>query len=168
MITEQPLPQHPGPPWPLQPVSRSLDAIVADIRDANDHAVQTITKVRADADEKIHALKVTAARLAKERDRLDGENSALVAAAFVLVADNIRREEALETRVAAAANKAEAQARIINGLEGLLDDNLTESRRLWTHLQRLIGENERLRSELDDAVTRLDAVGRRRGFRRKH
>lgn len=148
--------------------ARPLADIVTDLRDVSGHATKVLTDVRADADEKIHALKVTAARLAKERDRLDGENSALIAAAFVLVADSIRREETLQARIAAAANKAEAQVRIINGLEGLLDDNLAESRRLWTHLQRLIGENERLRAELDDVITRLDAVGRRRGFRRKH
>jgi hypothetical protein len=123
-------------------------------------------------EERLHGLKVTAARLAAERNEarqaglnLQLENCALVAAAFTLAADGIRREEELQAALARANGKAAAQVRIITGLEGLLADYYSENWRLGEHVARLASENGQLRTELDDDATRDAANGRRKFWR---
>lgn len=198
MITDQQLPQHPGPPWPL-PTAAGIPAItsftVDDVHDLERHARHTVDAVRAEAAERIHSLSVTAARLAEERDAardagadLDRENSALVAAAFVLVADGIRREEELQDRIATAEaardearrerNIARANERVSDEITAAMRRDLYEKHLELRHVSEQFadatGEIARLQTELDATTTALAEANARlaqaakRRFRRRH
>lgn len=184
-LTEQPLPQHPGPLWPLQttPVIPAITSFtVDDVHNLELHAREALAAVRADAAEQIHSLTVTAVRLAEERDRVQRENSALVAAAFTLVADGIRREEELQAALATVEserdqarrdrNIAIANARISDemtaAMSRTLDDKHLELRRVCDQFADAHEEISRLQTELDAATTKPAQVERRGRFRRSH
>lgn len=196
MILDQPLPQHPGPPWPL-PTADGIPAItsftVDDVQDFEQHARKSLETVRADADEQIHSLRITAARLAEERDearreadrqRLRGDG--IEAGALALTADHIRREDALQARVTAAEadrdearrerNVAKANARISDEITAAMSQDLHEKhlelRRTCEQVVGATGEIARLQTELDATTTALAEanvqLAAKRRFRRRH
>ena len=98
------------------------------------------------------------------------ENAALTAATFVLVADSIRREEALTAEVAKARGEARMFERISNELQDALDDEHLDNRRSCEELARLAGENRRLLTavaELDELKRGVAQAAGRRLFRRR-
>lgn len=165
-ITDQSLPQQPGPLRLLPAVARSLDAIITDIRSANDQAVDTITAVRTDADEKIRALEVTCVRLAADLERERTRANGLQAAGEALVADHLRREEQLQKELSRAGAENTAQQRVNLALQGHLDDANREGHRQRERNSRLVQANEELRVENSALQADLAQAGGRHRFRR--
>lgn len=142
------------------PAVRSLDSIVEGLRCIHEHTVQAADAARATADERIHALEVTAARLAEDlaearQAALEQQQRADLAEAAGIdavnaVAAGILREEALEARIVALGQRAE---RVRAAYEKELGDRYKDFRIVCGQRDALLVDNERLRAELDAAQT---------------
>ena len=123
--------------------------------------------------ERLHALEVTAARLAAERDeaRAAARNEklrtdALQAAGERIAADAITREESLAADLRAERGRTAALERANAALETVLADGRAERRRLSEHVARLVADNTAVRTELADAQARVAEAAFRRPLRR--
>lgn len=118
--------------------------IIDEVRAIGTHAIHAAETVRADAQQQIHALEITVARLAEERDRertrADLAEKAGIEIGNALVA-TMRRETQLTTRLRIALTH-------VRELERLHDDKHLEARRVAEHVARLVADNTDLRTEL--------------------
>jgi hypothetical protein len=129
---------------PRQPATLTLATLVEGLRLIHDHTVRDADAARADTDERIRALEVTAARLAYERDTACGE---------VRVRDRVNA--ALETEL----HDAGAEIRRLNGLVVALTAKRDLATAAAEDVTRALCDAERENTELRS--------GRRRWWRRR-